>query len=486
MWMQNPQENPFFLLYGGRIRRHRKWIWSASLLVSALLGWTAFESGLGLGLSCAIALLTACVVQQSAALGCLAQSMYSLGEGGNMEEFASANLSAASVADSAALFLARRWQWLTPWAVLAAFLSGSAIALGVILLLWLFLLPAGCAAVYGSTVQVLFRSGQLPWSAFLGTCVRGLLLLCLLVAATMLLVPYGPVAWGSWVLVAFILAQAHQVLESRRLVVAWLSGEARGLVRQNLEPGRKPCLGWMPGVERNPLLFRYQLSRRQWGDRPAWLYLSLLSGGLLGALLLFCRLHGDSPWPVGGLLFYAAMGQACLGVFLHIRYLNAESRAGNLELAALSLGRGQLADHLAELGYLPRLLETGLAVLAAYPFCLLAYPGPALLALPGVAVMFLWLVAQARMSAYINVIWAFTLRTRQQMAMLTVVSFFSQWMALWMPYALPMLACAVLAGGTHAMGPRAPLFFPGVASVLYLACFALLVWLSRRIALKVA
>ena len=207
---------------------------------------------------------------------------------------------------------------------------------------------------------------------------------------------------------------------------------------------------------------------------------------MLGALLLFCRIQGYSPWPLGVLLVYAVLGQACLGVFLHIRYLNAESRAGNLELAALSLGRRQLADHLAELGYLPRLLEVGLAVLAGYPFLLLAYPGPALLALPGLAFMSLWLLAQARMSAYINVAWVFALRSRQQMTMLAMASFFSQWIALWVPYVLPTLACMLLASGTQAMGPSDPFLFSGVACELYIGSFVLLVWLSRRIALKLA
>jgi len=486
MWMQNPQENPFFLLYGGRIRRHRKWIWGASLLAAGLLAWLVLELRLGLGPSCAVALLTVCIGQQSAALGCLAQSMYSLGEGGNMEEFASANLSAGSVADSAALFLARRWLWLSPLAVLAALLSGSLTALGLILLLWLFLLPAGCAAVFGSTVQVLFRAGQLPWSAFLGICLRGMLLWGVLVAVALQLIPYGPAAWGSWLLVAVILAQVQQVFESRRLLVGWLSGEARSLVRQSVKPGRKPCLGWMPGVDRNPLLFRYQLSRKQWGGRPLWFHLSLLSGALLGALVLFCRVRGYSPWPLAALGFYAVLGQACMGVFLHIRYLNAESRAGNLELASLSLGRRQLAGHLAELGYLPRLLESGVVVLAGYPFLVLAYPEPALLALPGLAVLSLWLMAQARMSAYINVAWVFALGSRQQLGMLATASFFSQWVALWVPYVLPMLACMPLAGGTHATGPTAPFAFPGVACGLYLISFLGLVWLSRRIALKLA
>jgi hypothetical protein len=147
-----------------------------------------------------------------------------------------------------------------------------------------------------------------------------------------------------------------------------------------------------------------------------------------------------------------------------------------------SLGRRQLADHLAELGYLPRLLETGVAVLAGYPFLALAYPGPALLALPVLAVMSLWLVAQARMSAYINVAWVFALRTRQQMTMLAMVSFLSQWAVLWIP---------CVPAGFHYIGInpmcRCPkLFIFEAAPALYFPIFLGLVWLSRRIALKLA
>lgn len=471
-------ENPFLLIYQGRLRRQRKAGWLATGLVSVGLGVFA---GLictaghhpAASISLATVLLSACLCLFGWSQSCIAQAVMGLGQNGNLEEMVPANLAPTDIADSATAFLARRWLKLTPWVLLGALLPGNAWATGIILTFWLLMLPGGCSSVYAATVQLLIREGQIPWSRVLSRSLRGALLVLLA------LIPLAFCRSGgqmmAWTFFMVVVLNLHGMYESRRLVVEWLSNPRPSSGSSSRKRAGATSPGWMVGAAANPMLFRYQLTRRRWLGLPAWLVLSSICGLTMGGLS-FLSLEGFHV-----LAFYVLMGVAGLGVTLHLRYLDFEMRNGNYELISTTRSPRELVDNLAQVGYLPRLLEVVPAA-AIVLFCLtIGQPAQAGLIAGGSLMLALWWVVQARLSSYVNVICAIGLHHRAQGAHLNSLALLIQLAVLVTPFVVAGLATMTLA---YSQVPV--LLLPTSAILEGVLCLACLSYTSRRWAVRLA
>jgi hypothetical protein len=238
-------------------------------------------------------------------------------------------------------------------------------------------------------------------------------------------------------LLVIIPLNLHGMLESRRLVVDWLTQpQPQSQSRQRAGSSRP---AWMVGAAANPLLFRYEVTRRQWFGVPAWLIVSLLLGVGLSILSVLCL-------PLTGVMaFYLLIGASGFGSHAHLRYLHQEMRNGNYEIVATALRPREVSANLAQVGYLPRFVEM---VPASLIFVLtlaathIQQAGSILLMSLGLAA---WWLVQARISAYLNVFCALALRHQPQLSLLHSVAAVAQLSAIFLPLILPGLVNASLA-----------------------------------------
>ncbi|MFN8610583.1 MAG: hypothetical protein U0931_23790 [Vulcanimicrobiota bacterium] len=421
----NPND-PLVLLFSARLRSQRFWLLAAgavpALLVLLLLGPSATQPRIAL-IGALMAFFTFYQLVCSLVLG---RGLVALGGQANLDELLAANLAPARLADRAAVFSILRACMLSPVPIVAALLCQSTEGAVTVVVLSLLGQALATLNIYGSAYNNLFHSGQIPHAEMWRSALR-----CLL---QMLATGFclGLLAWSFPALrmllpLLFVPAcMLHQGWEARRTLINWMDARRLGQRTNCLSPSkRRPAAFWMWGSEQNPYLYRYHLNRLYLGGRPVWLLATLGAGTLLGTLFL---LYPQQRAILPVIFFYAVAVSSLIPLFRQVRDLQGEAQSGNLDLAAISLGPQKLVEHLAEVGYGPRLWEMFCLSVPCYLAALLSETRATLEMTPVLLVIAGLVLYQTRICSYVNLLSLFWTRRYSRLDRLMTAAMLAQWL----------------------------------------------------------
>jgi hypothetical protein len=419
--------DPLVLLFTARLRSQRRWLLAAGAfpaLISLPLAYTG-EPRLAL----TVALLVFFVFYQLSCSVVLGKGLVSLGGQANLDELLAANLEPNRLADRAALFSLLRGVFLSPLLLAAMLSTGSASWAALVLLLGLLGQAMITLSIYGSAYHNLFHTGQIPQSE-LWRCGLRCWLQMMLTSGLGLILGQAIPDVRLFVVPALLMPalMLQQGLEARRALINWMEARRLGKTTQFMSRSKqRPAAFWLWGAEKNPYLYRYHLSRLYWRGRPIW-FLACTGFSTLLAMVFALSPHEQRAFiPV--LAFYVLVITLMAAVFRQLRDLLSEMQSGNLDLASISLGPQKLVEHLAEVGYRPRLWEMVCLLGPVYLAGLLFETRSALCLTPALLCLVGCVIYQTRLSAYINVLCLFGIRRYSRLDRLLTAASLAQWLS---------------------------------------------------------
>ena len=472
--------DPLVLLFTARLRSQRRWLLAAGILPALLALITA-----NLGepeFSLAASLLVFFAFYQLSCSVVLGRGLVSLGGQANLDELLAANLEPGRLADRAAQFSLLRGIFLSPLVLLAMALTGSPLGAALALVLGLLGQALATLSIYGSAYNNLFHSGQIPQSEMWRCGLRCTLQILLTGVFGLVLAEAIPELRMLAPMLFVPVTMFQQGFEARRALVNWMEARRLGKSTEFSSRSKKrPGAFWLWGAENNPYLYRYHLSRLYWRGRPIWFLACTGLSTLLALCFALCP-HQQRPF-LPGMACYAVGLNLMIAIFRQARDLQNEMQSGNLDLAAISLGPQKLVEHLAEVGYRPRLWEMlcllGPLYIAALLFetRITLYTTPILL-LAGGLVSY-----QTRISAYINLLCLFFIRRYSRLDRFMTATALAQWLSVMLAY---LATGSIMAGGVAMASLVSPadsptLGFCGIGLASLGGCVVFMVWWARFI-----